>query len=293
MADPQRFQLPDGRTLAYDDVGDPEGVLIVYLHGSPDSRLARHPDDGLAAAAGVRLVALDRPGAGRSDAHPGAGLGALGADVAALLDALDATEVRLLAWSAGGLGALAVAGTLGGAVRAVTLVGTVPPVEAYAAPDVVDALGLGRRHFAELAMEVPGAELAAEMAPYLVPDPLTPEVALEHVLEGAGDVGRRELAAVSGAAEQMAAALVEAARGGIEGLAEDLALQLTPGLDLSAVRAPVLSVHGELDPVSPPAVGEWLAARLPSARVRVHPGAGHHLVFPRWVELLEATAEAG
>src|SRR5687767_7492450 len=47
--------LGGGRTLALDDVGDPAGAPVLYLHGTPDSRLARHPDDDLAAAAGVRL----------------------------------------------------------------------------------------------------------------------------------------------------------------------------------------------------------------------------------------------
>ena len=35
------------RTLTLDDVGDPEGVPVLYLHGTPDSRLSRHPDDGV------------------------------------------------------------------------------------------------------------------------------------------------------------------------------------------------------------------------------------------------------
>ena len=35
------------RALAVDDVGDPGGTPVLYLHGTPDSRLSRHPDDGL------------------------------------------------------------------------------------------------------------------------------------------------------------------------------------------------------------------------------------------------------
>ena len=58
--------LPDGRTLAYDDAGDHAGVPVVYLHGTPDSRLGR-PDDRVATDAGVRLLAVDRPGFGDSD----------------------------------------------------------------------------------------------------------------------------------------------------------------------------------------------------------------------------------
>jgi pimeloyl-ACP methyl ester carboxylesterase len=83
--------LGDGRTLALDDVGDPAGVPVVYLHGTPDSRLARHPDDGVAAAMGVRLLAVDRPGYGGSSPGPGGTWSpdwpaAWAADVAVALD---------------------------------------------------------------------------------------------------------------------------------------------------------------------------------------------------------------
>ena len=43
--------------MTFDDVGDPDGTPVVYLHGGGDSRLSRHPDDSIAAALGVRLLA--------------------------------------------------------------------------------------------------------------------------------------------------------------------------------------------------------------------------------------------
>ena len=52
VAAPSTLTLPDGRTLAYDDVGDPAGTPVVYLHGTPDSRLARPPDSTAGAAIG-------------------------------------------------------------------------------------------------------------------------------------------------------------------------------------------------------------------------------------------------
>ena len=66
----------------------------------------------------------------------------------------------------------------------------------------------------------------------------------------------------------------------------DLLLQLTPGLGLTTVAGPVRLVHGSADEVSPPAVGEWLAARLPDAAVEVVATAGHHLLFTQWADLL-------
>ena len=282
------LELPDGRTLAFDDLGPAHAEPVVYLHGTPDSRLARHPDDTLAASTGARLIALDRPGAGRSDRHPGASLTALGDDLGHLLDHLGLERAALLGWSAGGLAALGAAAVLGERVSAVGLVGTLPPVEAYGDADLVAALGPSRRPFAELSREVPAAELAFELAPHLVPQPLTAGLALEHVLEAAGERGRRELAMVSGAAEQMARSLQECVIGGMGGLEDDIVLQLQPGLDLSRVAAPVRTVHGSHDATSPPEVGVWLVAHLLKGVLEVVPDGGHQLLIPRWVGILEA-----
>lgn len=285
---PRLVPLPDGRTIAVDDVGDPAGVAVVYLHGTPDSRLARHPDDAVAAACGVRLLAIDRPGSGGSDPHLTGTLRDLGDDLRGVLDALGVDHAVLLGWSAGGLCALAAAAALGARVSGVGLVGTVPPVEAYGEPEVVAALGPARRHFVELAAELAPEELGAELAPYLVPHPLTPELALAHVLEGAGERGRAELAAVPGAAERLADALAESVRHGESALAHDVALQLEPGLDLRPIGCPVRSFHGTDDPMSPPEVGAWLARHLPHAVLDLVPDAGHHLLFPHWRGILRA-----
>jgi pimeloyl-ACP methyl ester carboxylesterase len=288
---PVRLRLPDGRTLAYDDVGDPAGRPVVYLHGTPDSRRARHPDDGIAAAAGIRLLALDRPGAGDSDPHPDGSLTSLGDDLAHLLDDLRVDRAALLGWSTGGLFALAAATRLGPRVAGVALVGPVPPVEAYEDAALVAALDPARQHLVALAAEVPAGELGAELAHHVVPLPFDPALAREHVLEGAGERGRAELARVPGAVDALVAGLAGSVARGTEGLALDLARQLEPGLDLASVAAPVRTWHGAHDGLSPPPVGRWLAGHLPSCRVEVDLDGGHHLIFPRWREVLDRLVE--
>lgn len=279
--------------LAYDDVGDPAGTPVVYVHGTPDSRLARHPDDAVAAAAGVRLIAVDRPGAGDSSFHAGARLPSLGDDLSRLLDELGIERAALLGWSAGGLFALAAATVLGDRVTAIGLVGSLPPVEAYDDPDVVAALGPARRAVVEMAQELDPDQLAAELVAYLVPQPLTADLALEHVLDSAGERGRRELAAVPGAAEQLARALGASVRHGTAGLQQDLALQLEPGVTLGRVGAPVRAFHGGHDGTSPPAVGAWLVGQLPNAVLDLQPEAGHHFLFLRWRGILRAVQRDG
>jgi len=210
----------------------------------------------------------------------------LGAGVAPL--ELPIGAACLVGWSAGGLAALAAATVLGERALGVALVATVAPVEAYADDVVRSALGPSRRAFVEMASEVPRDELAAEVAPYLVPMPLTEEMALEHVLEGAGQRGAAELAAVPGAAEALARGLAGSVASGLAGLTADVARQLEPGLELSLVRARVRTFHGSDDPISPPEVGAWLVSRLPDAVLDLSPGAGHYLLFPRWAGILRA-----
>jgi len=289
VAAPSTLTLPDGRTLAYDDVGDPAGTPVVYLHGTPDSRLGR-PADDVSAAAGVRLLAVDRPGAGDSDVHRGSTLASLGHDLARLLDALDLPRVLLVGWSGGGLAALGASTVLRERVAAVGLVGTLPPVEAYADPSLVSRLAPGRRAFAELFVGGDRPGRLADVVPLLVPLPIDDEVARQHVLEQAGERGRDELAAAPGAVEALTAGLVASVRAGLAGLEEDVAQQLEPGLDLTVITCPVRTFHGADDGISPPEVGAWLVARLPNAVLDLSPDAGHHLLFPRWRGILRALA---
>ncbi|MFD1570992.1 alpha/beta fold hydrolase [Halorubrum laminariae] len=124
--------LPDGRTVAYALAGDPTGTPLVLHHGTPGSRLFAAVCDSTATEAGVRLVAPDRPGYGRSSPPPrGWSMANWGDDVRELLateEIAAETPVRVphVGFSGGGPFALAAA-TPGDRVG---LVGTVvPPAE--------------------------------------------------------------------------------------------------------------------------------------------------------------------
>ncbi len=62
----ETLETPDGRQLAYEDGGAPDGIPVCFQHGMGDSRLCRHPDDSVTARQGVRLITADRPGVGGS-----------------------------------------------------------------------------------------------------------------------------------------------------------------------------------------------------------------------------------
>ena len=246
----------------------------MYLHGTPDCRLARHPDDGLAAAAGVRLLAVDRPGYGGS--APGRFL----PRVTALLDDLGLDAVTVVAWSGGARAGLEVAAS--GRATALHLVGGVVPVEAYADPAVA-AAAEHRVALVEMAEGVDAAELAAEVAPMLAPAGCDHALALEVQAEARGPAEQARLAAVQGAVDRMADSLVAAVRDGLAGVEADVVAQVRPwDVDLAAVTVPVTLWYGEDDQVTPPVFGEWYAGRLAGASLRVVPRAGHYLPFTHW-----------
>ncbi|MGI8662815.1 MAG: alpha/beta hydrolase [Acidimicrobiales bacterium] len=288
---PCTITLPDGRTLAFDDVGAPAGVVVVYFHGAPDCRLARHPDDGLAEALGVRLIAVDRPGYGRSDPTLDPMFAPAADDIGHLLDALGVATCRLLAWSAGGPRALAAATALGDRCTGVTAYAPISPAEAAVDPAAITGM---RRRQAVLSAAVddgvaPSA-IAAEVGQFMLPVvPVPAELALELVRDSLGRRSLAEVGSVPGLLEMLAASHVEASavhgRAGVEG---DMVAELTFG-QLDDVLGPtclVRLVYGDRDQVAGPPVGEWYRARLRRSTLEVWSGASHHALFPRWAELL-------
>jgi pimeloyl-ACP methyl ester carboxylesterase len=282
--------LGDGRVLAADDVGDPDGVPLLHLHGSPDSRFARHPDDGIAAGLGVRLVAVDRPGYGGSDPLPTPDVVAWAGDVRRLLDALGIDRCRVAAWSAGAPWAFGLAATIADRIDRVTTFGCLAPTEAFDDPDVVEASGVRAGVVEELAAGLSVTELGEQFSDLLVPrPPVDLALARDAVVEHYSPKARAEVESVPGLVDQLARSLAAAAEGHGAGVAADVAVQFGAGagVPLGSVACPVVLVHGTFDPIAGPAVGRWLAARLPDATVEVwdHGHQGLLVDWPRWLRL--------
>src|SRR5262245_23933202 len=113
----ETLRLPDGRRLAWAEWGRPDGPPVLLLHSSPGSRLL-DPDPAATAAAGVRLLTVDRPGFGGSEPNPDPTFAGFAADLATLAAELDLRDLALMGWSGGGQYALAAAtGALSGRLR--------------------------------------------------------------------------------------------------------------------------------------------------------------------------------
>jgi pimeloyl-ACP methyl ester carboxylesterase len=102
------LKLSDGRYLAYDEYGDPDGTPVIFNHGLAHSRVIRHPHDAVTASLGVRVIAADQPGAGGSSPQPGRKIVDWGKDVEELVDALGLGTVNVAGHSDGAPFALAI-----------------------------------------------------------------------------------------------------------------------------------------------------------------------------------------
>ncbi len=270
---PDRFvAAPDGRRLAVDDRGDPHGVPVLFLHGTPDTRVARHPDDDLATAAGVRLVAVDRPGLGASDPDPTATPRSVADDHVRVLDALGVERAAVLSWSAGAIFALALAGAHPDRVSRLVLVAPLVPADAYADPGTLHGSDESRHLFASVIEDSDPDEAGRELAMWLVP-PEIDEATARTLLADSIEAVR----GVPGADEALVAALMGSVASGMTGLEREVAAQATLlGPLLDAVRAPVHVHVGADDRLTPVAMARWLSRRL-GAGLTEHPGAGHAL----------------
>ncbi|HEX7277507.1 MAG TPA: alpha/beta fold hydrolase, partial [Acidimicrobiales bacterium] len=96
----------------FTDIGPPGGPVVVLCHPAPGSSHL-DPDPEATAAAGVRLVGVDRAGYGGSPPPPAGSVPNIAGyadDVVAVLDRLAIDRpVAVAGWSAGGRVALAVA----------------------------------------------------------------------------------------------------------------------------------------------------------------------------------------
>jgi pimeloyl-ACP methyl ester carboxylesterase len=280
-----RVALPDGRELAYTDVGEPGGRCVIFCHGAPMSRLHLVPLEERFRAAGLRVVSADRPGYGGSSPRPGRTMADWPRDVAALADALGIERFLVAGHSSGGGYAVACAALLGPRVLGGVVVAGVTDMAwpgAWAGylegrPEVALMRGADEAQVLARCVERFGADGSGFFGePFDLPEP--------------------DLASLADpAAEQaLTAALTEAFRGGVGGYAQDVFLEGRGWpFDPGRIAVPMEILHGERDTLVPLAHSRRTAEVIPGARLRTMPGHGHLTIvaeLPETAARLAATA---
>ena len=104
--------LPDGRRVACAEYGDPGGLPVLALHGTPGSRLMFALADRAARERCIRLIAPERPGYGLSDYRHSESLAHIAEDLSAVADAYELGRFAVIGVSGGGPYAVAAAAAM-------------------------------------------------------------------------------------------------------------------------------------------------------------------------------------
>ncbi|WP_343067741.1 alpha/beta fold hydrolase [Halobellus ruber] len=255
----------DGRQLAYATYGDPEGIPVLVLHGTPGSRRLGSVFDRKANRAGIRILAPDRPGYGRSAAWPEYSVDDAGRVITAVLDDAGVRTAGLVAFSGGAPYALAAARTRPERITRVDVVsGATPPGISEHTPPM-------QRVLRTLATGTPlvlrglfrgQAWLAARLDPTFVAAQYTTKERADALPDDVKEVIKADF--------------VEAVARSRRGVVTELRHTATQwGNDLDGVDAEVTFWHGADDANVPVADARRLSAALPTARLHTLSAADH------------------
>ena len=281
--DSRQVTLSDGRLLGFDDLGDPDGVPVLFFHGFGSSRVVRHPDDDIASELGARLIAVDRPGIGISTRQPGRRVTDFPRDIAELLDILRIERCAVVAWSGGGPYALACAWQMPDRFDVVGLISAPAPLSG--APGSTGYTWPRHRAMSRTADHAPWV-IALAMWNWSRQQRSDPHKQLDEAISGMVEADREILGDPALRAVMIANAS-EMYRQGSGGIYDEALCLARPfGFPIGGVTVPVRIWHGSLDKVVPVGMGRYLERNISDAVATFYPHEGHHFVYERWREIL-------
>ncbi len=268
--------LRDGRRLGFLEVGPSTCPVVFHFHGHGSSRLEALMLEEAAHRTGLRVIALDRPGIGRSDPHDGDRLLDWPSDVAKAADLLGIARFAVQGMSAGGPYALACAHAMPERVSAVSLVSAVP------APEIARRSGpFGRRALWWIAWRFPNylRRRLQEFRPDGVPDAAMVSGRMQMLSRWLGGEDMR-LMQIPEMVDVLARTMMETQRQGGAGNRSEIERLVKPwGFDVRSIRLPVFLWHGDEDRMMRVEPLRLMAKRLPNCRATFFPGEGHFSVL--------------
>jgi pimeloyl-ACP methyl ester carboxylesterase len=262
--------------------GSPGGWPLVWNHGGLSCGLDAAVMDDAGRHCGAEIIAIDRPGIGRSDLWNVASFAEWGHTVAQVADLLYLDDFAVAGWSGGGPHALACAAAMPGRVRAVATIDGMAPLERL--KHVFEIGFLPDELLIPAARWTPWAAAALLQLIRRVPPRVLGKV-LPHL------AGTRDRAALDRPPLALLRTHRETMRGGVQGMVDEYRRYYGSwGFDLGDIQQPVTIWQGEEDTLVPMKHARRLAGLLPNGTLTTVPLTGHLLPVVMANEILDDLA---
>lgn len=271
--DTNQLKLPGGRVLGYDQYGNQDGQPVLFFHGTPGSRLdwGLFEIDSLIARLGLRIIAVDRPGMGRSTFQSGRRFLDWPQDVIYLADALHLEYFSVLGYSSGGAYALACALKIHQRVRQVGVVSGDGP---YYMPGLTQDIDPVALWYLYLSRRLPRVYRQTQRLIKWTAQH-TPGLFLAGFRSQLPEVDRT-IFSQPNVQQTLIATFKESMRHGTRGDQWDTVLMMGQwDFEPQAIPIPVHLWYGQADRSTSPAMGHFLAEQIPQSIAHFYPHEGH------------------
>src|ERR1022692_749979 len=174
------FHGTPGSPLERAWAGRAPGEAVLHFHGAAGSRLEMACADEVVSAAGVRMIAFDRPGYGASTQAPFS-LGSVARMTLQVADQMGLERFRTTGWSGGGPFALATAATAPERVQAVGVIAGAAPFQLV--PGALEGMSEGDKAAERLLPDNPEGAAAGFADGFDMTDALASPEALYEMFE--------------------------------------------------------------------------------------------------------------
>jgi len=274
MPEPELLEtvnLSDGRSMSFASFGDPAGRPVFYFHGFPGSRFEPQSNHEEYLKAGIRLLALDRPGMGQSSRKSKRKLLDWPDDVVEVAKILNLKKFSVLGVSGGGPYALACARAIPGYLDKVTVACGLGPMDA---PNATSGMMLSNRILFSYGQFFPPL-LRLSVSLMVRQLSSKPVKGFEKFIEGLPEPDRLVLSGTN-AQELVLASAIEGVRQGSKSLLEEIRIYSKFwGFELSDLNVPVSLFQGEADIDVPASMARYQAELIPNCELNLYPADGH------------------
>ncbi|MEL6381671.1 MAG: alpha/beta hydrolase [Cyanobacteria bacterium J06626_18] len=282
-------QLSDGRQLAYCEYGDPQGKPVFYFHGTPGSRYEPALGDRPGKEYGYRIIALDRPGLGRSDYAKGRRLLDWPQDVSNVAEQLGISKFGIIGASGGGGYIMACSYAIPEQLEFAVALGSWGPVAAER--QLWEAMAPLDRFLGKLSQSAPWVFYVPFSLVGYAAKRMSPQ-GFMNLLGSSMSPADKQLVTDETVAQFYADDVAEGFRQGVRGPADDaIILYGDWGFAVEEIPIEVHLFHGEEDRFASYSYALYFDEKIPQTKLHGYPNEGHLFIVQLFDDVFRQLAQ--